>query len=110
MPREVITLQVGQCGNQIGTEFWKQLCAEHGIANDGILEEYAANGNAGDRKDVFFYQADDNHYVPRALLLDLEPRVINGIQTGDQRRLYNHENIFLAKEGGGAEEGGEDEQ
>ena len=29
MPREVITLQVGQCGNQIGTEFWKQLCAEH---------------------------------------------------------------------------------
>ncbi len=23
MPREIITLQVGQCGNQIGTEFWK---------------------------------------------------------------------------------------
>ena len=64
MPREVITLQVGQCGNQIGTEFWKQLCAEHGISKDGIPEEYAANGNAGDRKDVFFYQADDEHYVP----------------------------------------------
>lgn len=28
----------------------------------------------GDRKDVFFYQADDEHYVPRAILLDLEPR------------------------------------
>ena len=28
----------------------------------------------GDRKDVFFYQADDEHYVPRSLLLDLEPR------------------------------------
>ena len=28
----------------------------------------------GDRKDVFFYQADDEHYVPRAVLLDLEPR------------------------------------
>jgi tubulin gamma len=28
----------------------------------------------GDRKDVFFYQADDDHYIPRALLLDLEPR------------------------------------
>jgi tubulin gamma len=50
MPREVITLQVGQCGNQIGTEFWKQLCAEHGINKDGILEEFAQNGNAGDRK------------------------------------------------------------
>lgn len=24
MPREIITLQVGQCGNQIGSEFWKK--------------------------------------------------------------------------------------
>ena len=32
----------------------------------------AAQG--GDRKDVFFYQADDERYVPRALLIDLEPR------------------------------------
>ena len=76
MPREIITCQVGQCGNQIGTEFWKQLCAEHGISADGILEEFATDG--GDRKDVFFYQADDEHYIPRALLFDLEPRVING--------------------------------
>lgn len=44
-----------------------------------MLEEYAT-ASAGDRKDVFFYQADDEHYVPRALLLDLEPRVINAIQ------------------------------
>jgi hypothetical protein len=32
------------------------------------------NTQGGDRKDVFFYQADDEHYVPRAILLDLEPR------------------------------------
>ena len=25
MPREIITLQVGQCGNQIGSEFWKKV-------------------------------------------------------------------------------------
>ena len=25
MPREIITLQVGQCGNQIGSEFWRQV-------------------------------------------------------------------------------------
>mmetsp|Transcript_8939 Transcript_8939/g.30157 ORF Transcript_8939/g.30157 Transcript_8939/m.30157 type:complete len:82 (+) Transcript_8939:300-545(+) len=25
MPREIITLQVGQCGNQIGAEFWNQV-------------------------------------------------------------------------------------
>jgi hypothetical protein len=38
MPREIITLQVGQCGNQIGGEFWKQLCLEHGISQDGTLK------------------------------------------------------------------------
>jgi tubulin gamma len=82
MPREIITLQVGQCGNQsawlrrgsagarrrgtgaegmagvggcaVGSEFWKQLCLEHGISPAGILEDFAADGT--DRKDVFFYQ------------------------------------------------------
>ena len=78
MPREIITLQLGQCGNQVGMEFWKQISAEHGINPNGILEEFATEGN--DRKDVFFYQADDEHYIPRAVLLDLEPRVINNIK------------------------------
>ena len=75
-------------------EFWKQLCTEHGISpgrmcwsvmcssravflssccKEGILREDAVEGI--DRKDVFFYQADDEHYIPRAVLLDLEPRV-----------------------------------
>jgi len=54
MPREIITLQVGQCGNQVGMEFWKQLCLEHGINPEGILEQQ--EGAVEDRKDVFFYQ------------------------------------------------------
>ena len=35
MPCEMIMLQLGQCGNQIGFEFWKKLCREHGISNEG---------------------------------------------------------------------------
>ena len=54
MPCEMIMLQLGQCGNQIGFEFWKKLCKEHGISPEGILEEHATEGL--DRKDVFFYQ------------------------------------------------------
>ncbi|RNA22102.1 tubulin gamma-1 chain, partial [Brachionus plicatilis] len=100
MPREIITLQFGQCGNQIGMEFWKQLCMEHGISHTGTLEEYATEGT--DRKDVFFYQADDDHYIPRAVLLDLEPRVIQGIINSPYSKLYNTENIFMSKHGGGA--------
>jgi tubulin gamma len=92
MPREIVTVQLGQCGNQgelskpvqasgiliqrlkkVGAVYWQRLCAEHGINKEGILEEWATEG--GDRKDVFFYQADDEHYIPRAILVDLEPRV-----------------------------------
>ena len=62
-------------------EFWKQLCAEHGInpggcvgiaseciriqlflfISEGILEKFATEGK--DRKDVFFYQVSAHMYV-----------------------------------------------
>ena len=112
----MIMLQLGQCGNQIGFEFWKKLCKEHGISSEGIafcilshwlffnciglLQEHATEGI--DRKDVFFYQADDEHYIPRSVLLDLEPRVINTIMNSEYKKLYNPENVYTAKDGGGA--------
>ncbi|KAH8283499.1 hypothetical protein KR018_004188 [Drosophila ironensis] len=101
MPSEIITLQLGQCGNQIGFEFWKRLCLEHGISPNGLVEDFATDGGI-DRKDVFFYQADDDHYIPRAVLLDLEPRVINTIMTSPYSKLYNPENVYLSRHGGGA--------
>ncbi|XP_042407308.1 tubulin gamma-2 chain-like [Zingiber officinale] len=100
MPRQIITIQVGQYGNQIGMEFRKQLCLVHGIGKNGLLEDFATQG--GDKEDVFFYQADDQHYIPRDLLMDLEPRVINGIQNSVYRNFYNHENVFVSDHGGGA--------
>ena len=35
MPREIITIRVGQCGNQIGWRFWDLALREH--ASRGIL-------------------------------------------------------------------------
>ena len=40
----------------VGYEFWKQLCLEHGITQDGLIRddiEVDSTGVAGDRKDVF---------------------------------------------------------
>jgi tubulin gamma len=54
-----------------------------------------------DRKDVFFYQADDEHYIPRSLLIDLEPGVINKIRNGYHRNLFNPENYFMQQDGAG---------
>ena len=85
----------------VSGEFWAQLCAEHGIRPDGVVDDYPfasssssapSLGSAApspssssfgkqqsapyhDRKDVFFYQADDERYIPRAVMIDLEPRV-----------------------------------
>ncbi|KAL4900956.1 hypothetical protein BDW74DRAFT_170512 [Aspergillus multicolor] len=87
-------------GCAVGSQFWQQLCLEHGISQDGNLEEFATEG--GDRKDVFFYQSDDTRYIPRAILLDLEPRVLNGIQSGPYKNIYNPENFFIGQQGIGA--------
>ncbi|EAW07490.1 gamma-tubulin mipA [Aspergillus clavatus NRRL 1] len=76
------------------------LCLEHGISQDGNLEEFATEG--GDRKDVFFYQSDDTRYIPRAILLDLEPRVLHSIQSGPYKNIYNPENFFIGQQGIGA--------
>lgn len=69
----------------VASVYWQRLCAEHGINKEGILEEWATE--PGDRKDVFFYQADDEHYIPRAILVDTEPRVSESVPLSHHRHL-----------------------
>jgi tubulin gamma len=78
----------------VGVEFWKQLCTEHGLSADGTLEDSSIDGQ--DNKEMFFYQSDDDHYIPRAILLDTEPGVIKQIQASAHGRLFNNESIFVA--------------
>lgn len=40
--------------------------------------------------------------MPRSILMDLEPRVIERIQSSEYGRLYNRENMFVGADGGGA--------
>ena len=70
-------MQAGQCGNQMGTKFEEVLCDENGIGGDG---EYCGDNNAQlDRINVFYYEASGDKYVPRAVLFDLEPGVIDAV-------------------------------
>lgn len=40
MPREIVTVQVGQCGNQVGLRFWELALREHAQYNkSGIYDE-----------------------------------------------------------------------
>lgn len=95
--RKIISLAIGQCGNQVATSFWSRLCLEHGIDNDGVLQH--PEDSLDDRKDIFFYEADDGRYVPRSIFIDLEPGVISGIRR-DYPKLYNPENYLILEEGG----------
>uniref|UniRef100_A0A3B3RJE6 Tubulin/FtsZ GTPase domain-containing protein n=1 Tax=Paramormyrops kingsleyae TaxID=1676925 RepID=A0A3B3RJE6_9TELE len=36
--REIVHLQIGQCGNQIGSKFWEVISDEHGINAVGNYE------------------------------------------------------------------------
>ena len=38
MPREIVHIQAGQCGNQIGVKFWEIKQGEHGIDANGIFQ------------------------------------------------------------------------
>jgi tubulin beta len=78
-------MQVGQCSNQMGTDFWEVACDEHGIGGSG---EYCGDSDAHlDRINVFYHEALGGKYVPRAMLFDLEPGVIGVVILS--RRLAN---------------------
>lgn len=90
--REILSIHVGQCGNQIADRFWRLILKEHGLTETGMPKDgakTAANSNI----DVFFNRARDGKYVPRAVLIDLEPGVISRIESGDMSQLFDESNI-----------------
>lgn len=102
MAGEILTLQVGQCGNQIGQQFWSQLSKEHGIGRDG----YALPSNVelsfrDDNTSPFFKDNDNCRYTPRAIMLDLEPKVINDVFNNFQG-LFDQRNVWVSQERYGA--------
>jgi len=64
--REIVHIQAGQCGNQIGAKFWETMAAEHGINVHGAYEE--ENSLQLERINVYFNEGMGGRYVPRAVL------------------------------------------
>jgi len=69
---------VGQAGVQIGNSCWELYCKEHGLKMDGMLSEEVRNASNDktDYMDTFFAEAGNGRFVPRAMMVDLEPSVI----------------------------------
>ncbi|RLM80701.1 TUBB3 [Panicum miliaceum] len=53
--REILHIQGGQCGNQIGAKFWEVICDEHGIDHTG---KYAGDSDLQlERINVYYNEA-----------------------------------------------------
>ena len=74
--REVISIHIGQAGVQIGNAFWKLCCLEHGIQPDGQMPDEITLSGGDDSFRTFFSETVGGKFVPRAVLLDLEPHAI----------------------------------
>jgi len=97
MPREVVHIQVGQCGNQIGTKFWETIAQEHGLAPDGM---YCGNNPVQLEKiDVFYHETSTGQFVPRAVLVDMENSVLNHITSRTYGKMFRPENFLSTTEG-----------
>ncbi|CAH8850894.1 unnamed protein product [Trichobilharzia szidati] len=98
--RECISLHVGQAGVQIGDSCWELYCLEHGIEPDGRLssESPMSSGDGNDAFSTFFSETGSGHYVPRAVFVDLEPTVIDGLRHGKYRQLFHPEQMITGKE------------
>jgi len=97
--REIVHLQVGQCGNQIGCKFWEVIAQEHGI--DATGNYVGDNPVQLEKINVYFHEASQKNYVPRAILVDLEPGTMDAARALEYGQLFRPDNYVNAQNGAG---------
>ncbi|EZF78166.1 tubulin beta chain [Trichophyton soudanense CBS 452.61] len=97
--REIVHLQTGQCGNQIGAAFWQTIAGEHGL--DGSGHYTGSSGLQLERMNVYFNEASSKKYVPRAVLVDLEPAALDAVRAGPFGQLFRPDNVVFGQSGAG---------
>lgn len=95
--REIVSIQAGQCGNQIGAKFWEVVSQEHGIDPAGMFE-----GDSDlqlERIEVYYSESSGGRYVPRSVLVDLEPGVVDSVRAGPYGDLFRPDNFITGSTG-----------
>jgi tubulin alpha len=80
MPREVISIGIGQGGVQLSNACWELYCLEHGIQPDGMMPSDKSIGGENDPFNTFFSETSSGKHVPRAVYVDLEPSVVDEVR------------------------------
>uniref|UniRef100_A0A0N5AM18 Tubulin beta chain n=1 Tax=Syphacia muris TaxID=451379 RepID=A0A0N5AM18_9BILA len=97
--REIVHIQAGQCGNQIGTKFWEVISDEHGVQPDG---SYKGESDLQlERIEVYYNEAQGGKYVPRAVLVDLEPGTMDAVKSSTYGKIFRPDNFVFGQTGAG---------
>jgi tubulin beta len=99
MGREIVCIAGGQCGNQIGAKFWEVICGEHGISKKGEYE--GDEDNQLERINVYYNEATGGRYVPRCILMDLEPGTMDSVRAGEFGKIFRPDNFVFGQSGAG---------
>jgi len=97
--REIVHLQAGQCGNQIGQKFWEVISDEHGISPDGSY--IGTLDQQLERINVYYTEASQGKFVPRAVLVDLEPGTMDSVRAGRMGQIFRPDNFVFGQNGAG---------
>jgi len=97
--REVLTVNVGQAGIQLGNAVWTQYCYEHEINPDGTLKKKDEELQNKDKYfTTFFEETGTGQFVPRNITVDLEPTVVDDVRTGPYSQMFHPEFLLNGKE------------
>jgi tubulin beta len=92
-------VQAGQCDNQIGSKFWEVISDEHGIDPTGTY--HGDSDLQLERINVYFNEATGGRYVPRAILMDLEPGTMDSVRSGPYGQIFRPDNFVFGQSGAG---------
>lgn len=99
MSRGIVSLQAGQCGNQMGAAFWETISKEHGIDSSG---KYVGTADVQrERVGVYYSEGSEGRFVPRAVMLDLEPGVVDNLKASPLGSVFRPDNFVYGQSGAG---------
>lgn len=83
----------------LGAKFWEVVSEEHGIERDGQYK--GTNDLQLERISVYYNETGGNKYVPRAVLVDLEPGTMDSVRSGPLGSLFRPDNFVFGQSGAG---------
>lgn len=80
-------------------QFWEVISDEHGIDPNGYY--HGESDLQHERIDVYYNEASSGKYVPRAVLIDLEPGTMDSVRQSPMGQLFRPDNFVYGQSGAG---------